>query len=324
MADQFKYDVFLSYSSEDAKLVEVLYDKLIKSKLRVFWSQEAMKEKLGDRWRNEIEIALRESRNLVLILTKTVTYNSFVISEFHRFDALKKASYQQRVFPVFGDGIDVSNNILSEFIKDYHSFNLNDNELHWKLIEKLGGSYSEFQRNIDMIAVEKESLEKELIVMKEEKLKLDERVKVLSDQVSDFRVREVTWKEERDALTRSLNISEYSVENIQRREDRLDERVATHIGEVERFNSEKGALKQKEEDLEAKILKMSDENKRLEEEKSELEKSKKIFNRNRMKSFIVNIIIYISYAVTLLTLGVTVYAYIREDNFTAWLQSVVS
>ena len=45
--DIFEYDVFLSFASADKELVKPIWQEMSSSGLRVFWSDETLKQNIG-------------------------------------------------------------------------------------------------------------------------------------------------------------------------------------------------------------------------------------------------------------------------------------
>src|ERR1035441_4917055 len=64
LADGFDYDVFLSFSSDDEEIARPMWKELSHSGLRVFWSEAALKQKLGESWPDTIQSSLERSRHL--------------------------------------------------------------------------------------------------------------------------------------------------------------------------------------------------------------------------------------------------------------------
>ena len=67
MADDFKYDVFLSHSSKDKAVVRPIAERLRADKLRVWFDEWEVKR--GDDKAAKLEEGLEQSRALVLCLS---------------------------------------------------------------------------------------------------------------------------------------------------------------------------------------------------------------------------------------------------------------
>lgn len=84
MADEFEYDVFLSFASKDTEYVRTIYQVLISSSLRVFWSDETLKEKLGNEgWEEVIEKSLITSQHF-LLFSSTEAMDSYWVKQEYR------------------------------------------------------------------------------------------------------------------------------------------------------------------------------------------------------------------------------------------------
>lgn len=66
MSNEPRYDVFLSYASHDRPWVSELVSALRASGVRAWFDEAEIQP--GDRWQEQMEQALRESRMLILVL----------------------------------------------------------------------------------------------------------------------------------------------------------------------------------------------------------------------------------------------------------------
>lgn len=65
---KYKYDIFLSHASEDKdEFVRPLHKLLTESNINVFYDEESLK--FGDKLTNELQIALVESRIILIVIS---------------------------------------------------------------------------------------------------------------------------------------------------------------------------------------------------------------------------------------------------------------
>ena len=83
--NEFKYDVFLSFSSKDKEAAISLYESLVGYGLRVFISSEYFKQNVGSSFQREIEYALRHSRSFLLFWTDNAKQSKWVEIEYMAF-----------------------------------------------------------------------------------------------------------------------------------------------------------------------------------------------------------------------------------------------
>jgi hypothetical protein len=76
--DKYEYDVFLSFAGADEELVKPLWQQLSMSGLRVFWSDEIMKQNVGKSFFEVIQNALEKSRHFVLFCTDYAMQSGWV------------------------------------------------------------------------------------------------------------------------------------------------------------------------------------------------------------------------------------------------------
>lgn len=83
-----RYDVFISYSSEDQKVANEIMKMLTTEGLRCFLASKSIGT--GTLWKNEIRNALHESRVVVILLTPNSISSAWVLVEAGAFWALSK------------------------------------------------------------------------------------------------------------------------------------------------------------------------------------------------------------------------------------------
>ncbi len=85
MSDIFEYDVFLSFASADEELVKPIWQEMSSSGLRVFWSDETLKQNIGQPFIEVIQNALIQSKHFVLICTENSMQSEWVKDEYQTF-----------------------------------------------------------------------------------------------------------------------------------------------------------------------------------------------------------------------------------------------
>lgn len=81
----FEYDVFLSFSSKDEEIVRPIWQELSLSGLRVFWSDETLKQNAGQSFFKVIQSSLEKSQHLILICTEDALSSKWVQLEYETF-----------------------------------------------------------------------------------------------------------------------------------------------------------------------------------------------------------------------------------------------
>jgi hypothetical protein len=81
----FEYDVFFSFSQRDADYAKKIYEDLLDFGLRVFWSDDTLKKKVGENWSKEIAVSLLKSRNFLLLCSEDAMKSNWVITEYETF-----------------------------------------------------------------------------------------------------------------------------------------------------------------------------------------------------------------------------------------------
>ncbi|HEX3529789.1 MAG TPA: toll/interleukin-1 receptor domain-containing protein [Thermoanaerobaculia bacterium] len=99
MADKKKYDVFLSYSAKDKDWVKVFSSELKKSGLASWF--DASQLALGERWKDHIEEALRESRSLIAIVSPNSIHSPWTF-----FELGAALADHKRIIPVLTEGVE--------------------------------------------------------------------------------------------------------------------------------------------------------------------------------------------------------------------------
>jgi hypothetical protein len=71
--ERFNYDIFISFAAEDQDLVRPLWRELTTAGFRVFWSDAALRDRVGSSWFDVIQEALSHSRHLLIIFTRALS-----------------------------------------------------------------------------------------------------------------------------------------------------------------------------------------------------------------------------------------------------------
>lgn len=85
MSLPFDYDVFLSFSSKDAEQARSVWQALSLGGLRVFWSTDTLKERVGRNWVAAIQESLIQSQHFVLLWTPASRGSVWVEEEYQTF-----------------------------------------------------------------------------------------------------------------------------------------------------------------------------------------------------------------------------------------------
>jgi len=81
----FEYDIFLCFSSRNKPEAKSLWQKLSSCGLRVFWSDETLKQNVGESFFGVIEKALMASKHFVLLCTAEAMQSRWVRLEYESF-----------------------------------------------------------------------------------------------------------------------------------------------------------------------------------------------------------------------------------------------
>jgi len=81
----FEYDIFLSFSSKDYDEAKNIWNELNSSNLRIYWSDETLKQNVGKSFFRVIQDALMNSKNFILLWTKNASESSWVRLEYEAF-----------------------------------------------------------------------------------------------------------------------------------------------------------------------------------------------------------------------------------------------
>jgi GTPase SAR1 family protein len=105
MAEQFKYDVFISHSAQDKPAVRELAERLRKDGLRVWFDEWEIKP--GDAILLKIQASLERARTLVLIMSQHASASEWVTFEHHAVLFRDPTNQQRRFIPVRLDDAEI-------------------------------------------------------------------------------------------------------------------------------------------------------------------------------------------------------------------------
>ncbi|HEY5028223.1 MAG TPA: TIR domain-containing protein, partial [Candidatus Angelobacter sp.] len=152
----FDYDIFLSFASGDQEKVRPVWQKLSLNGLRVFWSDAALKQSLGDSWSLAIENALERSRHFILMASSLSMSSEWVRREYQAFFNHCYQNGVRRLVPVVMGNYAVSQ--LPLFLRSLQAIPFNETTAD-QIVKLLGGT------SID-------ELKKQLVLKEEENQKL--------------------------------------------------------------------------------------------------------------------------------------------------------
>lgn len=194
-----EYDVFLSFSSKDIAYVRPIWQQLSSSGLRVFWSDDNLKKKVGQSFFKVIQGALAGSQHFVLVCNQgsilsewvQLEYETF-FSHYHlknpnyrRFIILKGANFELDSLPPFLRNLQIASDV-EEFLSQIGGVNVQ------KLLvdnEQLSRDLKAAQADIALVEVYKKSAESAQIRndrLKNELSTLSEKLPSLESEIGDL------------------------------------------------------------------------------------------------------------------------------------------
>lgn len=119
--EQYKYDFFLSFSSKDIDYVKPIWEKLVKSGFKVFFSDETLKKSIGFNFDDEIETALAHSKDFILVCTPNAMKSEWVKDEYKAFyhQIHKKNRKERRLIILEGEGF--NNSLVPLMMRTLHT-----------------------------------------------------------------------------------------------------------------------------------------------------------------------------------------------------------
>jgi hypothetical protein len=251
LSDIFEYDVFLSFASADEELVKPIWQEMSLSGLRVFWSDETLKQNIGQSFVKVIQNALIQSRHFVLICTQNSMQSKWVEEEYNTFYSLcylpsdrkrrlmllKIKDFNLSSLPPFLRIIQLSDSV-EQIISMLGGVNIQalkqENRLLKQRVENL---YVETERLRNEIGLKEASLE----IALNEKTDLEKHIK------------------EHEAIKGEKKVLTREIERLKREQEAKDNQIKSIAREKEAMVK---ALKDKG-DLEKQIQKLKEENENL-------------------------------------------------------------
>jgi hypothetical protein len=137
MPDHFEYDVFLSFAATDEQTVRPLWETLCASGLRVFWSDAALKKRLGESWFEIIQDSIPRSRHFLLVCTRASMSSIWVQREHKAFFNHCFQAGVRRLIPLMTEGYELAD--LPLFLRDLECCRLSSHDAIGEVIALLGG-----------------------------------------------------------------------------------------------------------------------------------------------------------------------------------------
>ena len=161
----FDYDVFLSFASLNESLARPLYERLTGSGLRVFWSDETLKKRVGQSWFRVIEESLESSKHMVLLWSEAAQQSKFVQMEYETFRSETIQEDERLLIPLHINGYGPEHMPL--FMRHLQCYSL-EGDLK-ELISNLGGRYEPLEIQNAKLREEVEALKQQITVLKEDR-----------------------------------------------------------------------------------------------------------------------------------------------------------
>jgi len=124
MSNIFEYNVFMSFSSKDKKIAKPIWQKMRMNGLRVFWSDEALKNKSGESWLETMQLSLEQSQHFLLICTPSAMASKWVNREWNAFYSQCIVPGMRLLVPLLVDNFKVSE--LPIFLRDFQACRLEE------------------------------------------------------------------------------------------------------------------------------------------------------------------------------------------------------
>jgi len=257
----WKYDVFLSFSTKDIAHASTVCNELRGYGLRVFFSDDALKNQAGSSFFDTISEALLTSKNFVLFCTPNAMHSEWVRDEYETF-------YQQctlkdrktRLFMIFA-GVDFSIDLLPIMFRRFQVAFAVD-EMVDKLIDKTAEN------------IENDRIKNEELRMKNEEAERirNEEIRIKNEEAERIKNEELRMKnEEADRIrNEELRIKKEEADRIRNEELRIKKEQADRI-----INEELRIKKEEAERIYNKELRKKADQERIENERIKNEELRK-------------------------------------------------
>lgn len=188
---EFDYAVFLSFASLNESLARPLYERLTGSGLRVFWSDETLKKRVGQSWFRVIEESLEASKHMVLLWSKEAQNSKFVQMEYETFRSETIQDDDRLLIPLHLNGYGPEHMPL--FMRHLQSYPL-DGDLK-DLISSLGGRYEPLEIQNEKLRKEVDALKQHIDVLEADRRTAHESVPGhVQAELDELKVRMFNWK----------------------------------------------------------------------------------------------------------------------------------
>lgn len=135
--EHFDYDIFISFAAEDQDLVRPLWRELTAAGFRVFWSDTALRDQLGNSWFDVIQEALSQSRHLLIVFTPRALASKWVRREYVAFLSNFHEPPTRLLIPLTGEGCSFRD--LPLFLRELQACQLEDPGVIERLVRVFAG-----------------------------------------------------------------------------------------------------------------------------------------------------------------------------------------
>ena len=163
----FDYDVFLSFASLNENLARPLYERLTGSGLRVFWSDETLKQNVGESWFGVIQKSLESSKHFVLLWSPEAEQSKFVKLEYESFIRESINDDGRRLIPLVVNGY--GTDTMPLFLRGYQGYDINGDLKD--VISNLGGRFQPLEAEIAQLRAQLEEAQQQNEILKQTRAK---------------------------------------------------------------------------------------------------------------------------------------------------------
>jgi hypothetical protein len=247
--DDFKYDIFLSFSSKDLNEAKTLAEALRGYGLRVFISDEALKSNVGTSFFEKIDYALNNSKNFILFVTAFAMQSEWVKTEYEtfyneyfiphkgqrKFIIFKGADFEQATVPSLLKRLQFANSI-NEILESF----LEQEDLNQQTIEE---KRRKAQEELEMKAVE----EKRRKAQEELEMKaVEEKRRKAQEELEMKAVEEKRRKAQEELEMKAVEEKRRKAQEKLEQKAIVEKRQKAQVGVSPKIDSEKIPKKQNE------------------------------------------------------------------------------
>ena len=243
----FDYDVFLSFASLNENLARPLYERLTGSGLRVFWSDETLKQNVGESWFDVIQKSLESSKHMVLLWTQEANQSKFVKLEYESFIRESIDDEGRRLIPLIQHGYGTETMPL--FLRGYQGYEVNGNLK--EVIYGLGGRYQPLEAEVAQLRKQLQDARQEIEILKADRTRAQKAVpKEVQDELDTLKVQfsnlEKKYNQEVMQATELLEEKETQLREFAGRMKELEKAARKNTHTSTRKSSPKPAVKSPE------------------------------------------------------------------------------